>query len=243
VPLSLKIFLTALAIIDDLGAIIVIAVFYVRDFSLLNLALSLGIFAVLLVLNRLRVLWLPLYLVPGLAMWYFMLHSGVHPTIVGVLLAFAIPFGGGSADSPSYKLQHALHKPVAYLIMPLFALANTGIPISAESLAQLASPNAMGILAGLILGKPVGIVLFSAIAVKLGMSQLPSEVSWKQIVGVGFLGGIGFTMSIFITLLAFTDPDIILVSKQSILIGSLIAGVAGFLILQAATTPSSNAPS
>jgi Na+:H+ antiporter, NhaA family len=236
VPLSLKIFLTAFAIIDDLGAIIVIAVFYVSDFSFFNLSLALGIFGLLLILNRLKVLWLPFYLVPGLAMWYFMLQSGVHPTIVGVLLAFAIPFGGGSGNYPSYKLQHALHKPVAYLIMPLFAMANTGIPITAESLAQLASPNALGILAGLVLGKPLGIVLFSLLAVKLGLSQLPSDVCWKQIIGVGFLGGIGFTMSIFITLLAFNDPALILVSKLSILIGSLVAGVIGFLILQAATS-------
>lgn len=235
VPLSLKIFLTALAIIDDLGAIVVIAIFYVSHFSFFYLALALVVFCLLLVLNRLGVLRLPFYLIPGLFMWYFMLRSGVHPTIVGVLLAFAIPFGGGGGSFPSYRLQHLLHKPVAYVIMPLFAMANTGIVIGADAFAQLASPNALGILAGLIVGKPVGIVLCSLVAVKLGLAQLPSEVTWRQLIGVGFLGGIGFTMSIFITLLAFQDPATVQSSKLSILIGSLVAGAIGFLILRATT--------
>ncbi|GFO58007.1 Na(+)/H(+) antiporter NhaA [Geomonas silvestris] len=236
VPLSLKIFLTALAIIDDLGAILLIAIFYVSEFSFFYLSLALAVFAVLVVLNRLKVLWLPAYLVPGALMWYFMLKSGVHPTIVGVLLAFAIPFGGGSDNFPSYRLQHALHKPVAYLIMPIFAMANTGIVVNLEAFAQLLSPNALGILSGLVLGKPAGIVLFSLLAVSLGLSQLPSQVNWKQLIGVGFLGGIGFTMSIFITLLAYSDPTTVQVSKLSILVASLLAGTAGYLILHR-TTP------
>ncbi|GFO66796.1 Na(+)/H(+) antiporter NhaA [Geomonas limicola] len=241
VPLSLKVFLTALAIIDDLGAILLIAIFYVSDFSFWYLSLALGIFALLVVLNRMRVLWLPAYLLPGAVMWYFMLKSGIHPTIVGVLLAFAIPFGGGSENFPSYRLQHALHKPVAFLIMPIFAMANTGIVVDREAFTQLLSPNALGILSGLVLGKPLGIALFSLLAVSLGLSQLPSMVNWKQLIAVGFLAGIGFTMSIFITLLAYNDPGTVQVSKLSILVASLIAGSLGFLILH--RTTSSGPPS
>jgi NhaA family Na+:H+ antiporter len=236
VPVSLKIFLTALAIIDDLGAIVVIALFYVSNFSLLYLGLALGIYAGLLVLNRLGILWLPFYLVPGLIMWYFMLKSGVHPTIAGVLLAFAIPFRRGGSESPSAKLQHFLHKPVAFIIMPLFALANTGIALTGTWIEGLATSNSLGIFAGLFVGKPLGIALFSLLAVKLGLSQLPEDITWKHIIGAGFLGGIGFTMSIFITLLAFGNPEIIQSSKISILLSSIMAGTVGFLILKKKTT-------
>jgi NhaA family Na+:H+ antiporter len=231
VPAALKVFLTALAIIDDLGAIIIIALFYVGDFSLLYLLLALGIFAGLLLFNRLGVRRLSLYLIPGAVMWYFMLRSGVHATIAGVLLAFAIPFARNDAESPSYRLQHFLHKPVAFLIMPLFALANTGIILSENWFGGLATANSLGIFTGLFAGKPLGIVLFSAAAVALGLSQRPEGVSWRQIVGAGFLGGIGFTMSIFITLLAFPDPAIIQSAKITILLSSLAAGTAGFVIL------------
>lgn len=231
VPLSLKIFLTAFAIMDDLGAIVMIALFYVGDFSFLNFALALGIFAGLLGINRLGVKRLAYYLIPGLAMWYFVLESGIHATVAGVLLAFAIPFVDGGEESPSYKLQHALHKPVAFMIMPLFALANTGITLGEKWIEDLLTSNSKGIFMGLFLGKPLGISLFSFIAVKTGLSQLPGDATWSQIVGVGFLGGIGFTMSIFITLLAFLDPSLIQSSKITILLGSLAAGTAGFLIL------------
>jgi NhaA family Na+:H+ antiporter len=231
VPVSLKIFLAAVAIIDDLGAIVVIALFYPGDFSLLYLVLALGIFAGLLILNRLGVLWLPLYLVPGFIMWYFMLKSGVHATIAGVLLAFAIPFGRGDDKSPSHKLQYFLHKPVAFIIMPLFALGNTGIALTGNWIGGLATSNSLGIFAGLFAGKPLGITLFSLLAVKLGLSQLPGDVFWKHIIGAGFLGGIGFTMSIFITLLAFGNPEIVQSSKISIMLSSLLAGTVGFLIL------------
>ena len=231
VPISLKIFLTALAIIDDLGAIAIIALFYVGDFSLLYLVLALGIFAGLLVLNRLGIHWLPFYLIPGIVMWYFMLKSGIHATIAGVLLAFVIPFARGDEDSTSYKLQHFLHKPVAFIIMPLFALANTGIALTGNWIEGLVTSNSLGIFAGLFVGKPLGIVLFSFLAVKIGLSQLPNDVSWKHIIGAGFLSGIGFTMSIFITLLAFGNPEIIQSSKISILLSSLVAGTVGFLIL------------
>lgn len=231
VPVSLKVFLAALAIIDDLGAILVIALFYQGDFSLLNFILAFGVFIVLLVLNRLGVNKLSVYLIPGVFMWYFMLQSGVHATIAGVLLAFAIPFRNGDAKSPSYRLQHCLHRPVAFMIMPLFALANTGIALTGNWISGLLTSNSLGIFAGLFAGKPLGIVLFSLIAVKLGISQLPEDVQWRHILGVGFLGGIGFTMSIFITMLAFGNPEIVQSSKISILISSFLAGTVGFLIL------------
>lgn len=231
IPASLKIFLAALAIVDDLGAIAVIAVFYTKDLSILYLALALGMFAALLVLNRLKVHNLGAYLIPGIAMWYFMLQSGVHATIAGVLLAFALPFGDGGEESPSYKLQHVLHKPVAFLIVPLFALANTGIALTAGWVESLGSSNSLGIFIGLFIGKPLGILLFSLFAVRLGVSTLPQDVSWNHIVGAGFLGGIGFTMSIFITLLAFSDPEIIQASKASVLLTSFASGVMGYVIL------------
>jgi len=240
VSVSLKIFLAALAIIDDLGAIVVIALFYVGNFSLLYFGLALGIFGGLLILNRSGVVWLPLYLIPGIIMWYFMLKSGVHTTIAGVLIAFAVPFGRGDSESPSYKLQHFLHKPVAFIIMPLFALANTGIALTGNWIEGLATPNSLGIFAGLFFGKPLGIALFSLLALKLGLSQLPSDVFWRHIVGAGFLGGIGFTMSIFITLLAFGNPEVIQSSKISILLSSLLAGTVGFLILNKQTASISN---
>lgn len=237
VPPSLKIFLTALAIIDDLGAIVIIALFYVGDFSLQYFVMAMAIFAGLLLCNRLGVRRLPWYLIPGAVMWYFMLKSGIHATITGVLLAFAIPFERGDRESPSYRLQHALHKPVAFIIMPVFALANTGIAFTGDWIAGLATANSSGIIAGLFFGKPLGITLFSVLAVKLGLSRLPDDVSWRHIIGAGFLGGIGFTMSIFITLLAFGSPEIVLGSKISILLGSLAAGTVGFLILRRQSAP------
>ena len=243
IPVSLKVFLTALAIIDDLGAIVIIALFYVRDFSLPYLVLALGIFAGLLILNRLGARRLPFYLVPGVAMWFFMLKSGIHAAIAGVLLAFAVPFARGDEESPSYKLQHFLHKPVAFLIMPLFALANTGITLTGNWVEGLATANSLGIFTGLFVGKPLGIALFSVAAVKVGLSQLPNGVNWKHIIGAGFLGGIGFTMSIFITLLAFTDHEIVQISKTAVLLSSLLAGTTGFLILNRQATSISARPS
>jgi NhaA family Na+:H+ antiporter len=231
VPVSLKIFLTALAIIDDLGAIVVIALFYADGFSFPYLLLAVAVFAGLLVVNRLGVRQLSLYLILGCIMWYFMLQSGIHPTIAGVLLAFAIPFARGDEASPSSRLQGFLHKPVAFAIMPLFALANTSIALTGNWTEGLATPNSLGVFTGLLFGKPLGIVLFCLLAVKLGISRLPSEVSWRHIIGAGFLGGIGFTMSIFIALLAFDDPAQIQSSKLAILLASLVAGSIGFLIL------------
>ncbi|MBI5214273.1 MAG: Na+/H+ antiporter NhaA [Ignavibacteriae bacterium] len=233
VPLSLKVFLTALAVIDDLGAVIVIALFYTKTLVWTNLFIALGIFLLLLVFNRMKVHSLIPYVLGGIVMWYFMLHSGVHATISGVLLAFAIPFGDGKDKSPSFILQHTLHKPVAYFILPLFACANTAIALSLHTFQDsFVQPFALGIFFGLVVGKSVGIMVFSYFSVFIGLCKLPSDINWKQLSGVGFLGGIGFTMSIFITLLAFDESDIINNSKIMILLASLIAGTVGYFWLK-----------
>ena len=232
VPTSLKIFLTALAVMDDLGAIIVIAIFYTTSIAFVSLFIALGVFGFLLILNRLKVHNLIPYLIGGVAIWYFMLHSGVHATITGVLLAFAIPFGNGGEKSPSYILQHFLHKPVAFFILPLFAIANTCIEVGDNWQSSLGQLNSLGIIAGLVIGKPLGIWLFSFIGVGLGLCALPTDLKWKNIIGAGFLGGIGFTMSIFITLLAFDNADIVNNSKIAILFASFIAGTIGFIFLK-----------
>lgn len=239
IPSSLKVFLAALAIVDDLGAIAVIALFYTKGISILHLSLALGIFVGLLVLNRLKVHVLWAYLIPGLFMWYFMLESGVHATVTGVLLAFALPYGDGSESSPSYRLQHVLHQPVAFFIVPLFALANTGILLSGGWLQGLTNSNSLGIFFGLFLGKPIGITLLCLAAVRLGISRLPDDLSWFHIIGAGFLAGIGFTMSIFITLLAFSDQSYIQASKIAILLTSLLAGITGYIILNKTGKPGS----
>jgi NhaA family Na+:H+ antiporter len=236
VPASLKIFLTALAVIDDLGAIIVIAVFYTATLSLFYLIGAGLVFAMLFALNRFfRVMNLLPYLLGGALMWFLMLKSGVHATIAGVLLAFTIPFSAGEDDekSTSYKLENFLHKPVAFIILPVFALANTGIVGGADSFQNLFSSNSAGIILGLIVGKPVGITLLSFIVVSLGICRLPSDLNWKHIFGAGLLGGIGFTMSIFITNLAFTgNAEMVNASKIAILLASLTAGTVGFLWLK-----------
>jgi len=232
IPASLKIFLTALAVIDDLGAIIVIAVFYTSKLSLPFLLGSLGVFGVLIILNRFGVKksLIP-YLLGGALMWFLMLKSGVHATIAGVLLAFAIPAAADDEDetSPSYRLENFLHLPVTFLILPVFALANTGIIVGADWLQSFSSPNSIGIVSGLLIGKPIGITLASFIAVAIGVCRLPLDLNWKHIFGAGVLGGIGFTMSIFITNLAFEgDARSINDSKMAILLASLLAGALGF---------------
>ena len=232
VPAGLKIFLAALAVIDDLGAILVIAVFYTKSIIFTNLLIALSIFALLLVFNRLKVRNLIPYLLGGMAMWYFMLHSGVHATITGILLAFAIPFGNGDKKSSSYILQNILHFPVAYIIIPLFALANTAIVLSGDIGQTLSQNYSIGIALGLIIGKPLGIFLFSYAAVSFGLCKLPYQTNWKSFIAVGFLGGIGFTMSIFITLLAFDNQVIINNAKFMILISSCIAGIIGYFGLK-----------
>jgi NhaA family Na+:H+ antiporter len=235
VPVSLKIFLTALAIIDDLGAILVIAVFYTKTLSFAWLAFALAIFILLLVLNRLGVNRLIFYIIPGILLWYGMLRSGVHATLSGVLLAFAIPFRKEPVRNPSDVIQHALHKPVAFLIVPLFALVNTGILLSPGWAGSLGSSNSLGILSGLVLGKPLGIMVFSWLAIRTGLCRLPGDLRWVHVLGMGILAGVGFTMSIFISNLAFDHPETIQFSKIAILGASLLASILGIIVLYLAS--------
>ncbi|WP_029906484.1 Na+/H+ antiporter NhaA [Prevotella sp. 10(H)] len=230
VPTSLKVFLTALAVIDDLGAIIVIAIFYTTSLAWVYLLIALGMFALLLILNKkFNVTSLIPYLIGGIIMWYCMLHSGVHATIAGVLLAITIPFKKGDAKCLSNRMQHALHYPVAFAILPIFALANTAMVIEGNWDQSIGEPFAMGIILGLIVGKPIGITLFSFLSVKTGLCSLPRGVKWKELLGAGMLGGIGFTMSIFITLLAFKgNLHYINESKLMILLASLTSGIIGY---------------
>ena len=231
IPLSLKIFLTALAVIDDLGAILMIALFYTKTIYFINLAISLAIFVFLLLLNRLKINNLIIYLIGGVIMWYFMLNSGVHATITGILLAFAIPFEDGRTNSISYKLQSWLHYPVAFVVIPLFALCNTAIHLDTNWLNIIYDPYSLGIVFGLTIGKPIGIVSFVYLSIKLKLTHLPKDINWNKLLAVGFLGGIGFTMSIFVTLLAFDSTQIINNSKIMILIASLLSGCIGYILL------------
>ncbi len=231
IPNALKIFLAALAIVDDLGAIVIIALFYAKDFSILYLGFSILILGLLFLLKKLKINQLSLYLLLGIILWYCMFLSGIHPTITGVLLAFAIPFERHNEDDMSGKLESRLHKPVAYFILPLFALANTCIKIPTDWISGLISTNSLGILLGLMVGKPVGIVLFSLVSAALGFCTIPTEIKMKQFIGVAILAGIGFTMSIFITLLAFSTEAIIIQSKISILISSLFSIFLSFIFL------------
>ena len=235
IPASLKVFVVAFAVVDDLGAIVVIATFYTAKLSIWYFAAALATWALLVTLNRFRLMPVIPYLLGGALMWFLMLRSGVHATIAGVALAFAIPFSAKSEDqqSPSHKLEHLLHKPVAFMMLPLFALANTGIPIRANWMQDLVSANSVGITAGLVLGKPLGVTLLCFIAVGCGLCRLPSDLNWRHILGAGILGGIGFTMSIFVANLAFAGhSDTINASKMVILLASLMAGLVGFLWLR-----------
>jgi Na+:H+ antiporter, NhaA family len=236
IPTSLKVFVVAYAVMDDLSAIIVIAVFYTAKLQLSFLLAALALWLGLIVMNRMfRVMALAPYLLGGLVLWALMLKSGVHATIAGVLLAFAIPYSSKADDatSPSHRLEHFLHKPVAFFILPLFALANTALVIPPDWMGQLASANSLGIMIGLSLGKPFGIALFSFIAVTVGVCKLPEELTWRHIVGAGMIGGIGFTMSIFITNLAFVNQTALIdASKIAVLLASLASGFLGFAWLR-----------
>lgn len=229
---SLKVLLTAVAVIDDLGAILIIAVFYTTSLSLVNLLFVLVIFAILFFLKRFKINYLFIYIIGGIAMWYFMLHSGVHSTLAGILLAFVIPFDKDEKKSLSHRVEHSLHKPVSLIILPLFALANTAIVFAPGWAAGLTTHGSIGIFAGLVIGKPLGIFLFSFIAVSLGISTLPSGVRWKHVLGIGLLAGIGFTMSIFITLLAYEDAALITETKIAVLLASLASGILGYVWLR-----------
>lgn len=231
VPVTLKIFLAALAIVDDLIAILVIAIFYSDDIHVMNLLYAAVLLGVLFVFNRLGVKKIWMYLVPGLFIWYFVHHSGVHATIAGVLTAFTLPTTPGKEESPLEKLEHFLTNPVNFLIMPLFAIANTNISFEDTSADSLTNPLALGIILGLFAGKPIGIMLSSWLSVKLRLSTLPAGANWKHILGLGLLGGIGFTMSIFIALLSFSDEAHREISKIAILVASVISGVVGYFFL------------
>ncbi|MEO6313542.1 MAG: Na+/H+ antiporter NhaA [Chitinophagaceae bacterium] len=246
IPVSLKIFLTALAIIDDLGAVTVIAIFYTKGFSIYYFGAAITLFLLLFIAGRKKMYYLPVYIIGGIIMWYCMLKSGVHATIAGVLLAFAIPFKKATAGGLSYKLQHWLHKPVAFIILPVFALANTAIIFPENISASLSTNNSAGIMAGLLLGKFAGIFLVSWLAVKMKLANLSADLNWGHLFGISLLGAIGFTMSIFITNLAFSDQQVVTASKMSILLASVTAAVLGLLILtfnkKTATSASTTSP-
>lgn len=231
VPASLKIFLAALAIVDDLLAILVIALFYSGDLHYNYLFIALGIFAFLLLLNFFGVKKIWAYLIPGVFIWYFIHHSGIHATIAGVLVALSLPTNATDDESPLEKLEHILTSPVNFIIIPLFAIANTNITIQSEMVHGLTTALGIGIIGGLVVGKSVGILGISFIATKLKLCTLPEGANWKHIFGVGLLGGIGFTMSIFVSILAFTDPMLIEEAKFAVLIGSLFSGAIGYLFL------------
>ena len=235
VPSAVKVFLAALAIVDDLGAIVVIAIFYTDEIHWNYLLYSGIIVAILAVLNFLKVKKHIFYLITGCALWYFMHHSGIHATIAGVMLAFCIPASKADNEeaSPLEKLEHALHIPVSYAIMPIFALANTNITFKTGMVDGLFSNFGYGIVFGLILGKLIGINLFSFIAIKLKISSLPDKSRWIHMIGAGLLAGIGFTMSIFIALLSYKDnQDLQDSAKFAILTASVLAGFLGYLLLK-----------
>lgn len=276
VPLSLKIFLTALAIVDDLGAILVIAIFYSSQLDWMALAGAGGLFVLLLLLARYRVYTMKWYLIPAIVLWLLFLKSGVHATIAGVLIATALPttskfskehlWGGAhkllnrfkkedvahvevlqnepqrqtieelrilarNTMSPVQRIEHALHPTVMFFIMPIFALCNAGVALSLDAVPALAGNQSLGIILGLVVGKPLGIMLFSFIILKSGFAVMPSGATWRTLFGVGCLGGIGFTMSIFIDNLAFTDGSLIAIGKIAILTASVLAAVFGTLVI------------
>lgn len=228
-PPGLVVFLTALAIVDDLGAIVVIALFYSTDLAWIALASGLAALAGAFLLNRLKIRFFPAYLALGLVAWYFFLKAGIHPTIAGVILGFSIPAEGNCKVSMLHQWEKRLHPWSAYLIMPVFALSNAGVEISLASL-DFTSPLPWGILAGLFLGKPVGIFGSVYLLHKIGHIDIPGKASARELAATGMLGGIGFTMSIFIASIAFTDPGLLNLAKFSILLASTISAAAGTLV-------------
>ncbi|MER8728547.1 Na+/H+ antiporter NhaA [Mesorhizobium sp. M0018] len=238
VPGSLKIFLTALAIIDDLGAVLIIAVFYTSGLSLAYLGAAFAVIALLVVLNRMRVLTLLPYILLGIVLWVLVLKSGVHATLAGVALALTIPLkispgSGHDLDhSPLHRLEHGLHKVVAFFVIPIFGFANAGVSLAGLSAAALAEPLTLGVAAGLLAGKLVGVFGSSALAIRLGFADLPVNAGWLHMVGISLLCGIGFTMSLFIGLLAFaSDAALQDAVKVGILAGSFIAALLGAAVL------------
>ena len=234
VPPALKIFLMALAIIDDLGAIIIIALFYTNELSMTALAVAAAAIAVLALLNATNVRSTAVYLLVGMVLWTAVLKSGVHATLAGVIVGFFIPLAKKDGHSPAEQLEHGLHPWVSWLILPLFAFANAGVVLDGISAGDMFSLLPLGIMVGLLIGKPLGITLFCWLAVRMGLAKLPQGTTMSNIVAVGVLCGIGFTMSIFIASLAFgdIDPALITLAKLGILIGSIASAVIGYLLLR-----------
>jgi Na+:H+ antiporter, NhaA family len=226
IPFSMVVFLMALAIIDDLGAIIIIVAFYSGELHALMLFSALGLTALLILINRLKVNSLAAYLLPGILLWYFVLNSGINPTIAGVVLAMTIPLTLGEV------LEHRLTRTVSYFILPVFALANTAIPVAFGSSVNLFSALSFGIILGLFIGKPLGIVLSTWVLVKGKVSPMLSGVTWKMMLGLGMVAGIGFTMSIFITTLSFTNEDSTNNAKLAVITGSVLSAAAGLILLK-----------
>lgn len=236
VPSSLKIFLLALAIIDDLGAIIIIALFYTANLSLVSIAVAAAALLALFALNRSGVVRRAAYILLGAVLWVSVLKSGVHATLAGVALAFMIPLDAREERSErtlSESIEHDLHPWVSFMILPLFAFVNAGIDLRGLALGQLASPVPLGIMLGLFIGKQVGVFLFSWVAVRLKLASLPEGSNWSQLYGIALMTGIGFTMSFFIDSLAFVDGTVYgYADKLAILLGSLLSGIAGYLVLR-----------
>lgn len=234
IPVALKIFLMALAIIDDLGAILIIALFYTSQLSMLSLGVAAAAIVVLALLNALNVRRTGIYILVGLVLWTAVLKSGVHATIAGVIIGFFIPLKEINGVSPAKNLEHVLSPWVSWLILPLFAFANAGVSLAGVTPTSLASMLPLGIIAGLFFGKPLGITLFTWLALRLKLAKLPHGTEFNQIMAVGVLCGIGFTMSIFITTLAFAelDPALVDLAKLGILMGSLLSAVVGYVLLR-----------
>lgn len=234
IPPALKIFLMALAIIDDLGAIIIIALFYTSDLSLVSLGVAAAAIVALAVLNALNVRRIGIYILVGVVLWTAVLKSGIHATLAGVVLGFFIPLKEKDGLSPARQVVDTIHPWVGWLILPLFAFANAGVSLEGVTFAGLTSLLPMGVIAGLFIGKPVGITLFCWLALRLKLAKLPQGAAFKQIMAVGVLCGIGFTMSIFIATLAFGDVDTHMVAwaKLGILTGSILAAVVGYCLLR-----------
>ena len=234
-PISLKIFLLAIAIIDDLGAIVIIAIFYTSELSLSALSFSVIGFAAAVALNRMGVQRTAPYLLVGIVMWVFVLKSGVHATLAGVLIAFTIPLKTKNEDEALlYKMEHGLHPWVAFLILPVFAFANAGVNFTGIGIDDLLQPLTLGIAVGLFLGKQIGVFLATWIGVKSGIARLPENVSWKHVYGVACLTGVGFTMSLFIGSLAFTTSDVMNAVRLGVVLGSVLSGIIGYLLLKSA---------
>ena len=237
VPLSLKVFLMALAIIDDLGAIVIIALFYTTELSTMSIIIASAALAILVAMNRMGVVKHSAYFVIGAILWVSVLKSGVHATLAGVALAFTIPIKGvdehGEEVSPLKVIEHALHYWVAFFILPLFAFVNAGVNVSGISMEQMGGAVPLGIMLGLFFGKQIGVFGFSWIAIKLGFAKMPEGSNWLQLYGVSILTGIGFTMSLFIVSLAFESDDMFqYTDKLAILLASFAAGIAGYLVLR-----------